>query len=130
VYAVDPDGSGLEQLLGDASSGGYAVSPDGTSLAYEDRAMEVEAELTDAIVVKPLRDGSKAVVVLEPVSAYVPNDEVAVPAWHPAGKVLAVASYDPHMITGSPVYVLAADGSGLSAVPGIDTAMDPAWRPE
>jgi len=31
---------------------------------------------------------------------------------------------------GSPLYVLGADGSGLSSVPGIDDAMDPAWRPE
>jgi hypothetical protein len=30
---------------------------------------------------------------------------------------------------GSPI-VVKADGSGLSAVPGVDSAIDPAWRPE
>jgi dipeptidyl aminopeptidase/acylaminoacyl peptidase len=129
LYVVDPDGGGPKRLLGDVHTGGYAVSPDGTRLAYEDLLIQVKSELTDAIVVKPLQDGSEPVVVLEPVSAYVRNDPVAVAAWRPGGEVLAVATYSPGSIVGSPLYVLGADGSELSAVPGIDDAMDPAWRP-
>jgi hypothetical protein len=90
----------------------------------------VESELTDAIVVKPLGDGSELVVPLDPVRAHVRNDPVAVAAWRPAGEVLAVATYDPPSLVGSPLYVLGPDGSELSAVPGIDDAMDPAWRPD
>jgi len=130
LYAVNPDGSGMEQLLSDVQIGGYAVSPDGTSLAYEDLLIQVQTALTDAIVVKPLRDGSEPKVVLEPVSAYVENDPVAVAAWQPDGTWLAVASYNPHSLMGSPLYVVNADGSGLSSVPGVTNAMDPAWRPE
>ena len=130
LYAVNPDCSGLERLLSDVHLGGYAVSPDGTSLAYEDLLIQVQTELTDAIVVKPLQEGSEPVVVPEPVSAYVRDDPCAVAAWRPGGTELAVGSYSPSSIVGSPLYVLGADGSGLSSVPGIDDAMDPAWRPE
>ncbi|MCX6373605.1 MAG: hypothetical protein NTX16_11125, partial [Actinobacteria bacterium] len=127
LYAVNPDGSGRERFFDDVYLGGCAVSPDGASLAYDDC-------IADAMLVGPMRDGSEPVVVLEPVSAYVPDNAdgapLAVAAWRPDGKVLAVATYDPGSIVGSPLYVLGADGTGLSAVPGIDDAMDPAWRPE
>jgi hypothetical protein len=36
----------------------------------------------------------------------------------------------PRIVTGSALYVINADGSGLSQVPGITMAFDPAWRPE
>ncbi|MCX6373556.1 MAG: hypothetical protein NTX16_10865, partial [Actinobacteria bacterium] len=120
---VNPDGSGMEQLLGDVYLGGYAVSPDGTSLAYDDYT-------ADAMLVGPMRDSSEPVVVLEPVSAYLRDDPYAVAAWRSDGTVLAVATYSTGSIVGSPLYVVNADGTGLSAVPGIDRAMDPSWRPE
>ena len=123
LYAVNPDGSGMEQLLGDVYFGGYAVSPDGASLAYHDYT-------ADAMLVGPMRDSSEPMVVLEPVSAYVRDDAYAVAAWRSDGTVLAVATYGPGSIVGSPLYVVNADGTGLSAVPGIDRAMDPSWRPE
>jgi len=127
LYAVNPDGSGRERFFGDVYLGGYAVSPDGASLAYDDPT-------ADAMLVKPLQEGPEPVVVLEPVSAYVPDNfdgvPLAVAAWRPDGKVLVVASYNVHSPEGSPLYVVNADGTGLSAVPGIDRAMDPAWRPE
>jgi Tol biopolymer transport system component len=123
LYAVNPDGSGLQQLLKDVKLGGYAVSPDGTSLAYHDRT-------ADALFVAPIRGGSKPLAVLKPLSTYVANDPVALAAWRPGGTVLAVATYEPGSIVGSPIYVVNADGSGLSSVPGVTNAMDPAWRPQ
>jgi len=51
-------------------------------------------------------------------------------AWTPDGKALSVANSTGGGTVGSPILVLKVDGSGLSAVPGIDAAIDPAWRPE
>ena len=50
--------------------------------------------------------------------------------WSPNGKALALASNDGGGISGSRLYVVNADGSGLVAVPGVDSAKEPAWRPE
>jgi len=41
-----------------------------------------------------------------------------------------VAASDERNPDGSRLFVINADGSGLSAVPGIKFAWDPAWRPE
>ena len=65
--------------------------------------------------------------LLDPVSDYITGDLEAAPAWAPDGKAVAVAAFGS---IGSPLYIVMADGSGLSAVPGIDNAADPAWRPE
>jgi Tol biopolymer transport system component len=123
LYAVNPDGSGLEQLLKDVALGGYSASPDGSSLAYDDST-------ADAVLVGPISGGSKPLAALKPLSTYVTNDPVALAAWRPEGTILAVATYDPGSVVGSPIYVVNADGSGLSSVPGVTNAMDPAWRPQ
>jgi Tol biopolymer transport system component len=122
LYAVNPDGSGLAQVLKDVALGGYSASPDGSSLAYDDT-------MADAVLVGPIRGGSKPSVVLKPLTTFVAEDPVALAAWRPGGTTLAVATYDPGSIVGSPIYVVNADGSGLSSVPGVTNAMDPAWRP-
>jgi hypothetical protein len=51
-------------------------------------------------------------------------------AWTPDGKAISVPNSTGEGTAGSPIVVVRADGSGLSAVPGIDSASDPAWRPE
>ncbi len=79
--------------------------------------------------VGPLRGGAEPQAVLEPVSAYIRIDPVAVASWRSGGKVLAVATYSPGSINGSPLFVVNANRSGLSTVPGVENAMDPAWRP-
>ena len=42
-------------------------------------------------------------------------------AWTPDGKALSVANSTGNVTEGSPILVIKADGSGLSAVPGIDS---------
>jgi dipeptidyl aminopeptidase/acylaminoacyl peptidase len=121
LYIVRLDGTGLKHLLGGSELGGYAVSPDGRSLAYNDYS-------ADLVLVGPLLGSAEPGVVLDQMSDYVPGDRAAV-SWRSGGKVLAIASYGPGGIDGSPLYVVNADGSGLSVVPGVDKAMDPAWRP-
>ena len=123
LWVVKPDGRGLQPVLKDVMLGGYAASPDAEGFAYEDTN-------ADAVLVGPLPGDAEPRAAFEPVSTYV-FDPAAVPAWRPASKVLAVAAYSGgHSILGSPLYVVNADGSGLSAVPGVEAAMDPAWRPE
>jgi Tol biopolymer transport system component len=121
LYVVDLDGTGLKRLLSDGELGGYAVSPDGRSLAYNDYG-------ADLVLLGRLHGSSEPLVILTQTSDYVPEDRAAV-SWRQGGKVLAIASYGPGGINGSPLYVVSADGIGLSAVPGIERAMDPAWRP-
>ena len=98
------------------------MSPDGKKLAYHD--------LTgDRIQVVALRKGATPVTLLQPVSDYV-SDPYAALTWGPNGKVLAVSSGMSYGTVGSPLYIVNADGTGLSAVPGIDDAYAPTWWPE
>jgi hypothetical protein len=43
---------------------------------------------------------------------------------------LTLATSDTWGIKGSRLYVVSADGSGLSAVPGTGEVYDPAWLPQ
>ena len=120
VWSTKLDGSGLVQLTKIGNVADFAISPDGKSLALDNNAdgiVEIVATL----------GGGTPVRLLDPVSDFVPNDPYAAPAWTPDGQALAVASTGPE---GSLLYVVGADGSGLSAVPGVEAAAYPAWRPE
>ena len=135
-YSVDPDGSGLTRLSTEAGASEYlwvkyelGLSPDGKWVARHD----VEA---DRLVVVPVRGGGAPVMLLDPVTAYAEGQMVAEgplsPAidvtWSPDGKALAIAGQsETHF---SRLYIVNADGTGLSAVPGVDAAEKPAWRPE
>jgi Tol biopolymer transport system component len=128
-FSVNPDGSGLTRLVKQAGVTEYeaegkwlkyvlGLSPDGKWVARH----EVE---TDRLVIVPVRGGGDPVVLLDPVAAYAQISVDA--AWSPDGQALAIASQSE---TGfSRIYVVNADGSGLSAIPGITDAREPAWRP-
>ena len=129
-FSVNPDGSGLKRLVKEAGTSmyrgmdwwlkyEYGLSPDGKWVPRHD----VEADRL--VVVRT--DGSGAPVpLLDPVAAYA-QDSVGV-AWSPDGKALAVAGQGETSF--ERLYIVNADGTGLSAVPGVDSAKDPAWRPE
>jgi TolB protein len=124
VFAVRLDGRGMVRLTKAAQVEDSAASPDGKMLAYHDLD-------GDHVVVVPMPGaaGNRA-TLLEPVSAYVEDNlEVAI-AWAPDEKALALAGNDGGGPFGSRLYVVNADGSGLSAVPGVANALDPAWRPQ
>jgi Tol biopolymer transport system component len=122
VFAVNPDGSGLVQLTKGENIIWFALSPDGKRIA-------VHYNNSDRVAVVPAHGGGTPVTLLDPVSDFIPNDPKAAPAWTLDGHALAVASSDYLGFYGSRLYIVNADGSGLSAVPGIDNAEDPAWRP-
>ena len=123
LYSMKVDGSGLVQLTADENIAEYALSPDGKTLAYRD------ADNT-AVVSVSLGAGGTSVTLLAPVTRFITNDLRAELSWTPDGRAVAVASSSLDGPHGSPLYIVNADGSGLSQVPGIDTGYDPAWRPE
>jgi len=123
VFSVNPDGSKAVPLTKGRSISGYALSPDGKRIVVQDLAR-------DGLEVTATRGGGARVTLLDPVSDFLSYGSYAALAWTPDGKALALApAFDTGTI-GSRLYVVNADGSGLSAVPGIDRAMDPSWRPE
>jgi Tol biopolymer transport system component len=125
-FSVNPDGSGLTRLVKEAGSASdawvkyeYRLSPDGKWVARHD----VKADLLEVVRV---RGGGAPVPLLDPVAAYAGlSVEVA---WSPDGKALAIAGQTETFF--ERLYIVNADGTGLSAVPGVDSAKDPAWRPE
>jgi len=135
-FSVNPDGSGLMLLSKEAGAIDLewvkyelGLSPDGETVARH----EVE---TDRLVVVPVHGGGNPVTLLDPVAAYMqgpsfmptvlgPSVDVT---WSPDGKSLAIAGQSETAF--SRLYIVNADGSGLSAVPGVDNAKEPAWRAE
>ncbi len=107
----------------------FALSPDGKTLA-------VYEELADRIVLLPA-DGGAPVTLVDQVTAkgYVPHDKYGVTygvalTWSPDGKAIAFASTYGGFCPGSALYVVNADGSGLSVVPNTGMVWEPSWRPE
>ena len=122
LYSIKLDGSGPVPLLEGKQVCEAVLSPDGNTLVYCDGPMT-------AAVALPLAAGNDPVTLLTPVIQFVQHDPRAAVALRPDGQAVAVASSSFNGSVGSPLYIVNADGSGLSQVPGIDTAMDPAWRP-
>ena len=129
AYVVNVDGSGRTQLTKGKGVGDIAASPDGKLIAYPSSAAE-------SVVVVPLSGAGAPVTLLKPIRDYFPEDSYSgepagvVAAWTPDGKALAVSGTTGNHTVGEPICVVMADGSRLSAVPGIDRAIDAAWRPE
>jgi TolB protein len=127
VFAVNPDGSGLQPLTKGEDIVVFALSQDGKRLA-------IYSNNEDSVSVVPTHGGGSPAALLESVSDLIPDAPNAAPAWAPDGHALALASssWTEHgqVAGGSRLYVVNAAGSGLSAVQGIDAAMDPAWRPQ
>jgi len=123
LYSTKLDGGGEVRLTTDWTIGEYALSPDGKTLAYRDL-------VKNAIVARSLDGGAAPVTLLKPATQFIKSDPLAAFAWTPDGKAVAVASGSLDGLHGSPLYIVNADGSRLSQVPGIELAWDPAWRPE
>ena len=71
--------------------------------------------------------------ILDLVSDFTPQDSNVELSWAPDGKAMAVVRNVVVVDSpghGSLLYIVDADGTGLSAVPGVENAMDPSWRPE
>jgi Tol biopolymer transport system component len=118
VFEINPDGTDLVQLTSSAHVGWYALSPDGTLLAIHNTDQHSFEILT--------MDGS------QPPKTLLDNDfsyTWAQVVWSPDGKALAIAPSSFGYIHGFPLYIVNADGSGLTKVPNTDDAYSIAWRP-
>ena len=124
VYAVNPDGSGLTPLTTGAELGSdvgtFALSPDGTKIVLEDSIGQLR--------IAPVQGGGTPLMLATSVSYLIP-DPWTVPSWSPDGRVLAISNSDIFGVRGSPIYIINADGTGLTAVPGVAKANDAVWRP-
>ena len=126
VLEVDPDGGEPTRITTGGGHSGFALSPDGKQLAIYDQEH-------DHLVLLPASGDGTPVVLVDNMSQYVSSLSVRL-AWSPDGTALAFAAssdrarmpYPP----GSALYVVNADGSGLSVVPNTGKVWDPAWRPE
>jgi Tol biopolymer transport system component len=123
LYMINPDGTEEVRLTTGQDLGECALSPEGNTLAYWDL-------VKDAIVARSLEGDDKPVTLLEPATQFMGENPVAAIAWFPDGGAVAVAASSYDGSGGSPLYVVNADGSGLSQIPGVDAAYDPAWRPQ
>ena len=123
---VDLDGSGrvtLVQTKGKLLTD-VAASPDGKRYAFPSNE-------DAAVYVASLSGKGPPVTVLERLGDYLATGSGDVTlAWTPDGTALSVANSTGNGTAGSQIFVVKVDGSGLSGVPGIDSAIDPAWRPE
>ena len=127
VWAVRPDGTGLKRMTDDGDVSHFALSPDGKTFA-------VYEELNDRIVLLPAAGGDP-VTVVDKVTAkgYVGVDKYGLTygvalTWSPDGKALAFASTYGGFCPGSALYVVNADGTGLSVVPNTGMVWEPCWR--
>ena len=112
----------LVRLTKGRNVGAFALLPDGKTMA-------IHNVRRDRIEIIPVQGGGPALTLLDNVTGLIGPDRFAALAWSPDGGALTVASSSDGGVRGSPLYIVNADGSGLSAVPGIEHAMDPAWRP-
>jgi Tol biopolymer transport system component len=124
VYAVRPDGSGLVRVTKMEHVGGFALSPDGKTLAVHDTAQY------RIVLLQVDGGGTPFTLVSEDLRI-----DLVQPAWSPDGKAVALAHQA--LITDgdtlddtSEIYVVNADGSGLTAVPNVTGAYSVSWRPE
>jgi len=118
VFAVNPDGSGLDQLTRIGHLTGFALSPDGTTLAVSDG-------VEHRIVLVPANGGGSPVTLVDTDYGYM----FTALDWSPDGRAIAIGCSDLNVSTGSAIHVVNADGSGLTTVPNTELAVDPAWAP-
>jgi Tol biopolymer transport system component len=123
LLAVNPDGSGFVWLTKGAGMILPSVSPDGRTIAaYVPRE--------DRIVTMPWQAGAAAATLLARASHYFRNGGMPIAQWTSDGKKLVLGSSNYGEDRGSVLYLINADGSGLTRIPRVKDAICPDWRPQ
>jgi Tol biopolymer transport system component len=119
VFAMNPDGSGLVQLTKKGTLRGFALSPDGKSLAVYDYVLRRIVKIPTT----PPRDE------LTLMDSFFDCDDTTL-TWSPDGKVVALACrpWD-SLAVPSALYIVNADGSGFNKVDNAGLLYDPDWKP-
>lgn len=123
LFAVNPDGSGLVRLTKKAGMILPSVSPDGTTIA-------AYVPKKDRIVAVPWEGEGAQVTLLARASRSFPNRGMPIAQWTSDGRRLVLGSSNYGEDGGAGLYLVNADGSGLTRVPRIKDAICPDWRPE
>jgi TolB protein len=118
VFAMNPDGTGIVQLTNLGYVGDYALSPDGTKIAFTNMK-------DHRIEIIPIDGSGPSVIVVDSDLGCI---YVAI-SWSPDGQALALACSFMEIATGTDLYIVKADGSSITTVPNIGGAFDPAWKP-
>jgi Tol biopolymer transport system component len=122
LYAVHPDGTGLVRLTRRAGMILPFVSPDGSTIAaYVPRE--------DRIIAVPYRAYGPPVTLLAHASLYFRNGGKPLAHWTADGKKLVLGSSNYGESGGAGIYIVNADGSGLTRIPNVKDAICPDWRP-
>lgn len=127
LRSVNPDGTGLARVSKLKHVNMFAISPDAKRLAV------YQGYPIYRLVLLPANGRGEPVVLLkdEEVPEPVKGSQGPRLSWSPDGTALVLSVW---AMSGdappSSLYVINADGSGLSVVPGEDHAFDSAWRPE
>ena len=122
IFVVNPDGSGLKRLTKGLNAINYALSPDDKRLVVQDG--------TGRVALVPANGSGATTTLSDSVADYTGEDPWASLVWTPDGKAVTLASSEFYGEHGSRVYLIPTDGSAVSAVKGVEHAVDPAWRPE
>lgn len=126
VFSGSGSGGLLTRVTTGGGHGAFALSQDGAQLALYDHEH-------DHLLVQPESGNGTPLVIVDDVSRFVPSESVRL-SWSPDGTAIAFAASSDRTRTpyprGSALYIVNADGSALSVVPGTGKVWDPAWRPE
>jgi Tol biopolymer transport system component len=118
VYSVRPDGSGLTQVTSTGGLTAFALSPDGSQLAVDDL-------WNHRIALLPYDAGGPPTTLL----AVDFDWTVSRISWSPDAKALVLGCNDDTRDDDNVLVIVNADGSGLSAIPGV-VGREPQWLPE
>ena len=84
----------------------------------------------DRLVAALLRGDAAPVTLLDRASHFFPDGGEPTAAWTADGRALVLGGSNVGETRGSRLYIVNADGSGLSLVPNVEHAICPDWRPE
>jgi Tol biopolymer transport system component len=133
ICAVDPDGGSVATVTSyEHSLGPFSISPDGKRMAVQDRNANA------LVLLRTSGQGEPLVLVpglraLTHPGGFMDNKHEwnVYSSWAPDGSAIVFAGCDPWTGTGSMLYVVNPDGSGLSAVPGVGAwAIQQSWQPQ